>query len=233
LYGRSCGDGAGGIPGPVVTPRVDKQRFTSLWKRCQIGGGAKADADDVYQEVYGYYSESGRHYHTPRHIEHCLIQFDLSSAEMDDADAVEMAIWFHDLIFDAQAPDNELQSARRFVELAGDSMDEDFKSRVYDLIMATAPPRMPKTTDQEYMLDIDLSSFGLPWADMLRDSIAVRRESADLSDADFFPGQRAFLESLVNREHFYFTEYFRSRIEETARSNINRYLENLEGQGTG
>jgi predicted metal-dependent HD superfamily phosphohydrolase len=99
--------------------------------------------------------------------------------------------------------------------------------------MSTAPPRMPKTTDQEFMLDIDLSSFGLPWADMLRDSIAVRKESANLSDAEFFPGQRAFLESLVNREHFYFTEYFRSRIEESARDNINRYLDNLRDQGIG
>lgn len=212
---------------------MDKQRFTSLWRRCQGGGGSQADADDVYQEVHDYYSESGRHYHTPKHIEHCLVQFDLSSDGMDDADAVEMAIWFHDLVFDAQAPDNELQSARRFVELANDSMGDDFKTRVYDLIMSTAPPRMPKTTDQEFMLDIDLSSFGLPWADMLRDSIAVRKESANLSDADFFPGQRAFLESLVNREHFYLTEYFRSRIEESARDNINRYLDNLRDQGIG
>lgn len=210
---------------------MDKQRFTSLWKRCQSGGGSKADADDVYQEVYDYYSEPGRHYHTPRHIEHCLTQFDLASAEMEDADSVEMAIWFHDLIFDAQARDNELQSARRFVELAGDSMDGEFKTRVYDLIMATAPPRIPKSKDQEFMLDIDLSSFGLPWTDMLRDSIAVRKESRQLTDAQFFPGQLAFLESLVGREHFYFTEYFRSRIEESARSNINRYLKNLGDQG--
>ena len=209
---------------------MDRQRFTSLWRRCQSGGGI-IDADDVYQEVYDYYSEAGRHYHTPRHIEHCLAQFDLASDEMDDADAVEMAIWFHDLVFDAQAHDNELQSARRFADLAGNSMDAEFKTRVHDLIMATAPPRMPKTNDEEFMLDIDLSSFGLPWADMLRDSIAVRKESPQLSDADFFPGQRAFLESLVSREHFYFTEFFRSRIEETARSNINRYLKNLSDQG--
>jgi predicted metal-dependent HD superfamily phosphohydrolase len=212
---------------------VDKQRFISLWKRCQSGGSSKAAVDDVYQEVYDYYSESGRHYHTPKHIEHCLTQLDLASDGMEDADAVEMAIWFHDLVFDAQAQDNELKSARRFVELADDSMDADFKSRVFELIMATAPPRTPKTTDQEFMLDIDLSSFGLPWDDMLRDSIAVRKESATLSDADFFPGQRAFLESLVNREHFYFTDYFRSRIEESARSNINRYLKNLSDQGVG
>ena len=210
---------------------MDKQRFTSLWNRCQTGDGAGMSADDIYKEVNSYYSEPGRYYHTPKHIEHCLTQFDLASAEMEDADAVEIAIWFHDLIFDVRANDNELQSARRFVELANASMDADFKARVHDLIMTTAPPRLPKTTDQKFMLDIDLSSFGLPWEDMLRDSIAVKQESPQLSDAEFFPGQRAFLESLVSRETFYFTEFFRSRIEDRARSNIARYLQNLADQG--
>lgn len=210
---------------------MDKQRFSALWSRCQNGGGARVDPADVYEEVHGYYSEPGRHYHTPKHIDHCLAQFDLASTEMEDPDAVEMAIWFHDLVFEPNADDNEIRSARRFLELAKDSMDDAFKTRVYDLIMTTAPPRMPKTIDQKFMLDIDLSSFGLPWDDMLRDSIAVRQESGQLSDAQFFPGQRAFLESLVKREHFYFTDFFRSRIEDTARSNIERYLRNLRDQG--
>ena len=210
---------------------MDKQRFTSLWNRCQSGDGAGARGGDVYKEVRDSYSASGRHYHTPRHIEHCLFQFDLVAGELKNADAVEMAIWFHDLVFDVDVDDNELQSARRFVDLASDSMEAEFKTRVYDLIMATAPPRLPNTSDQKFMLDIDLSSFGLPWDDFVRDSIAVRDESPQLSDVEFYPGQRAFLESLVSREHFYFTDFFRSRIEETARSNINRHLRNLRDQG--
>ncbi len=210
---------------------MNKQRFTSLWSRCQSGDGAGARGGDVYKELHDFYSEPGRHYHTPNHIEHCLVQFDLVAGEMENADAVEMAVWFHDLIFDIDANDNELQSARRFVELANDSMEAEFKTRVYDLIMATAPPRLPKTSDQKFMLDIDLSSFGLPWNDFVRDSVAVREESPQLSDAEFYPGQLAFLESLVSREHFYFTEFFRSRIEETARKNINRHLQILHDQG--
>lgn len=210
---------------------MNKQRFIDLWSKCQIASGAGGDAHDVYAEVLAYYSEPGRHYHTPKHIEHCLRQFDLATSEMDDPDAVEMAIWFHDLVFDITADDNELRSARRFVELAGDSMDSQFKTKVYDLILATAPPRQPKTKDEKFMLDIDLSSFGLPWEEFVRDSTAVRQESAQLSDEKFFPGQRAFLESLVSREHFYFTDFFRSRIEETARNNIRRHLKSLREKG--
>ena len=210
---------------------MDKQRFISLWRRCQTGGGHGADAGEIFKEVHAYYPDPGRHYHTPKHIEHCLKQFDLAVGHMDDADSVELAIWFHDLVFDVSSKDNELKSANRFVELANDSMDPEFKSKVHALIMATAHPRLPKTNDEEFMLDIDLSSFGLPWDDFVRDSNAVREEAPQLSDAEFFPGQRAFLESLVSRKHFYFTDFFRSRIEDTARSNIKRHLENLREQG--
>lgn len=210
---------------------MDKQRFKSLWNRCRTGSGTGAHAGDVYEEVRAYYSQPGRYYHTPTHIEHCLRQFDLAAHEMDEPDSVEMAIWFHDFVFDADASDNELQSARRFVELAGDSMTLEFKTKVYDLILATAPPRLPKTNDEKFMLDIDLSSFGLPWDDFVRDSNAVRKESPQLSDAEFFPSQRAFLESLVSREHFYFTDFFRSRIEDTARRNIERHLKGLREKG--
>ena len=210
---------------------MNKQRFIALWDRCQGAGSTGSDAHDVYAEIQAYYSEAGRHYHTPKHIEHCLRQFDLASSEMDDPDAVEMAIWFHDLVYDTTADDNELRSARRFVELSDESMDSEFKTKVYELIMATAPPRQPKSKDEKFMLDIDLSSFGLPWEDFVRDSTAVRQESARLSDAEFFPGQRAFLESLISREHFYFTDFFRSRIEDTARSNIRRHLDSLRDKG--
>ena len=37
----------------------------------------------------------------------------------------------------------------------------------------------------------------------------------------------------MSREHFYFTDFFRSRIEETARENIERYLQNLRDDGVG
>jgi len=210
---------------------VDKQRFISLWKRCQSANGNGTDAEDAFAEVLARYSEPGRHYHTPKHIEHCLEQFDLVTKHLDDADSVEMAIWFHDLVFDVTSKDNEFNSAQRFVELASNSMDPEFKARVHALIMATAPPRVPKTNDEQYVLDIDLSSFGLPWEDFLRDSNAVRQECSQLSDGEFFPGQLAFLKSLIAREHFYFTEFFRSRIEITARENIELHLQNLREKG--
>jgi predicted metal-dependent HD superfamily phosphohydrolase len=149
---------------------------------------------------------------------------------MDDQDAVEMSIWFHDVIYDATASDNEERSAKYFSQTCSQDVDRQLKSKVHDLIIATMHKELPLTPDGKYLVDIDLSSFGLPWDKFLRDSEAVREEFSHLDDAEFYSAQKKFLESLLAREHFCFTEFFRQRHERTARENIRRYLDSLEKQ---
>jgi len=203
---------------------LDRQRFEALWSR-RIGAGAR----DVFDELETLYGESHRRYHTASHIEHCLHQFDLAADRMNDPDAVEMAVWFHDAIYEIPGKDNELRSAELFAAMAGGRGSEQFRDKVHRLIMATThldPP--PQTLDEEFMLDIDLSSFGRPWDEFLGDSRAVRAELAHMSDAEFYPRQKKFLESLAARSRFCFTEFFRERHERRARENIAKLCAMLE-----
>ena len=91
------------------------------------------------------------------------------------------------------------------------------------------PP--PRTLDESFMVDIDLSSFGRPWDEFLADSRAVRAELPHMSDAEFHPRQKKFLESLAARPRFCFTEFFRDRHESRARSNIERLIAMLGSEG--
>lgn len=209
---------------------VDRRRFQALWERC-CRADTDGDPNRVFDGLSGLYSQAGRHYHTPEHIDHCLRQFDLAAGLMDDPDAVEMALWFHDAIYDAAARDNERRSAQLFVDLMGGAVAKPFERRVWDLIMVTKHPSSPRTSDEAFMVDIDLSSFGLPWRAFARDSQAVRQEFAHLSEKTFAAKQRSFLEALLNRKHFCFTEFFRQRHEASARRNISRYLTNLHPAG--
>lgn len=206
---------------------MDRKRFESLWSRC-IGAGA----GEVFDELVALYAEPHRRYHTGAHIEYCLRQLDIAADRMDEPDAVEMAVWFHDAIYEIPGKDNELRSAELFAALAGERGSQRFRSRVYQLIMATvhldAPPR---TLDESFMVDIDLSSFGRPWEEFLSDSRAVRAEMAHLSDAEFYPRQRRFLESLAARSRFCFTDFFRERHEDRARRNIVKLRSILEEGG--
>lgn len=218
-------------PGTRAQPIVSRERFTSLWRRC-LGERADADGEAVYEELVQYYSEPQRAYHTPAHVAHCLRQLDLARAHVPDPDAVEMALWFHDAIYEPGAPDNELNSAELFLSRAGAEADAELCRKVYDLVLGTVhrgdPPADP---DGQYVVDIDLSGFGLPWEDFRRDSEAVREEFAGVPDEEFFRGHVGFLRSLVERPRFYSTRFFRERYETQARENIRRYIDELRAQG--
>ena len=192
--------------------------------------GSDVHAPKVFETLCRKYTESGRRYHTPAHIDHCLRQLDLAADHMDERDAVEMALWFHDAIYDlgSQHSENERNSADLFVSLVGAHVSPRFRERVYELIMITTHRNLPRSRDECFIVDIDLSGFGLPWEDFTRDSIAVKDEQRHLSDDVFFSRQRKFFETLLSREHFCFTEFFRERHEQNARKNIQRCLRTLE-----
>ena len=211
---------------------MDRDRFESLLNRCRVGDSGAVGAA-LFEEVSSRYREPHRRYHTPQHIEHCLGQFDLAAGLMDDRDAVEMALWFHDVIWEpgAAPASNERRSAHFFVDRLGDALSARFRDEVYRLVMVTVYPSEPATSDEGYMVDIDLSSFGLPWEEFRRDSQAVRDEFPHLSDKVFFRGQHRFLARLLGKERFFATEFFAERYERTARSNIERLLRDTGGHG--
>jgi predicted metal-dependent HD superfamily phosphohydrolase len=222
---------SGELPVRGYLPELDRARFHRLWTRCAgCDPGDRVTAN--FETVEGHYLEPHRRYHTPEHVRHCLSQFDDARPRMAAPDCVELAVWYHDVIYDARSSDNELQSAKLFECHAGGVLPVGMIQSVYDLIMVTVHGKVrPKTLDQGYMVDIDLSSFGLPWPEFLRDSAAVRDEFPHLSDDVFYARQQSFLSSLLSREHFCLTAFFRERHEIRARDNISRYLESLEQRG--
>ncbi|MFO1372511.1 MAG: hypothetical protein U1F42_08985 [Candidatus Competibacteraceae bacterium] len=207
----------------------DRERFVALWRRCLMDAPVLAEA--LYAELDHLYGEPSRRYHTLAHIRHCLDEFDQASTFMDNADAVEMALWFHDAIYIPGATDNERCSAELFRQRAGEDAAPAFCQLVHELIMATTHRVLPQHKDEQFIVDIDLSSFGLGWEDFLRDSRLIREELGNLTDADFYPAQLRFLLTLRGRPHFFFTDFFRERYERIARDNIRRIIEELRALG--
>jgi len=210
---------------------MDRRRFEQLWQRC-TGGSDPAGLRARFDEVQSRYTETHRRYHTPVHIVHCLQQFDAARELMDNADAVELTVWYHDVVYDIGVHGNEARSAEFFRRHAAGELSDEMIETVHDLIMVTMHLcSLPSTADQAYLVDIDLSSFGLPWERFLRDSVFVREEFPEIPDAIFYPKQQIFLLELLNREHFCFTEFFRDRHERQARDNISAYLRSLSDKG--
>lgn len=199
-------------------------RFQSLWRRC-LNEGATDTSAEIHQRLVNAYNEPQRHYHMLIHIEHCLSMFDQCKSLVTNPDALELAIWFHDVIFEPGNFDNEARSAELYQLLSAQTHNTEFRALVGRLIIATLHDGGSlEDSDAAYMVDIDLSSFGLPWEDFLRDSQDLRKESAHLNDAEYYRKQGEFRSRLQARPRFYLTDYFCQRYEQQAHDNLSRYF---------
>ncbi len=210
---------------------MDKDRFIALWGRCVgVSGGSDNEwfvrAREVFKRVESHYREPHRHYHNVNHIDHCLRQFDLAKDLYDpeESDKVEMAVWFHDVIYEVGGHDNELNSANWFRKMVNGSFDTQTVDEIVDLILVTQHQKMPEKNTGKFVVDVDLSSLGMPWAHFVEDSTAVRDEWPDQSDGEFFRGQMKFFQYLLNRPSIYSTPFYFARLEDTARKNLERKL---------
>jgi predicted metal-dependent HD superfamily phosphohydrolase len=143
---------------------------------------------------------------------------------MRQPDTVELALWFHDVVYEPGSATNEADSAALFRGLAKGA-DPALVDTVAALILDTRHIAPPGDGDARLLVDIDLAGLGQPWEGFLDDSRALRREQAATADAEYYRGEAAFLGRLLGRKHLYCTDFFRSRYEQRARLNIRRCLD--------
>lgn len=197
-------------------------RFVGLWQRCLLPGHT-IDLEQAWLDLEHRYSETHRLYHSLRHLDYCLDEFDASKFLMHHNDTIEMAIWYHDIINSPEAKDNEYQSSVLFEGLAQDHLQPDFIQAVQDLILITTHRQTPLTHDQIYICDIDLSSMGDTWEKFVEDSKDLRAES-EASREEYTIGKLRFFNALLERPRIFYSDYFYARYENQARHNIYRYI---------
>ena len=127
---------------------------------------------------------------------------------------------------------NELRSAELFLSVSAGAPFM-FRHRVCDHILATRHSTTVRDPDRRFLVDIDLSGFGAPWDEFMRNGALLREECCDQDDVRYHFGQVAFLSRLQERRHFFATDYFRARYETTARDNLQRVLAELRSKGYG
>ena len=84
-----------------------KNRFLKLWLRI----GAKSSADAAFELLVNAYTQPHRFYHNLDHIRACLDIFEPIRSMASNPDAVEFALWYHDVVYDVRGNHNEEQSA--------------------------------------------------------------------------------------------------------------------------
>ena len=201
---------------------TDKDKFLDLWQRID----AKGDGLLVFQKLKELYSEPQRKYHNTNHIHQCLEQFEYVRHLPNDSEAVEMAIWFHDAIYDPKSSNNEMRSAKFALNvLRLGKLHDSFNMKVSARIIHTRHLRQPRNIDAQVLVDIDLSSLGKPWTEFLKDSQNFRQEYSFVSDEIFYPERAKILQRFLKRPSIFLTQFFHERYEEQARENLEKWIQ--------
>ena len=210
----------------MVDHRPEAQ-WIALWERIEAHG----DPQPPYHELAGRLAEPHRAYHTMHHILHCLEEMARVRSLAIHPDAIEMALWYHDAIYDTHATDNEEQSAALVTHiLRGAAVPEAFVQMVVRLILATKHHTEAEDPDTRLLVDIDLAILGqaAPIFDTYEQHI--RQEYAWVSHEAFRVGRTRILRAFLQRPTIYATQHFRQLYEVQARINIARSLKALEEQ---
>jgi len=201
-------------------------RFDALLQRL----GLDSHVERVYARVTDHYSGPGRHYHNLGHVLYCLRGLDEIRMRLDAPDAAELALWFHDIVYDPARDDNELRSALLFDRELGVHLPTETADAVHGMIMATVHPSDASAVDAQFVADIDLLSMSLPWSSFRHDTETLRKECAHLTDSQFQLGTLGFFRRLIARPSIYLTDHFRSRGAAQARRNILALISEMENE---
>jgi predicted metal-dependent HD superfamily phosphohydrolase len=195
------------------------------WQSAWSGIGARTEGQGVYEQLLARYSEPHRYYHTLQHLGECLAMFESVRGLAEHPAEVELALWFHDAIYNTQRPDNEERSAdwaRTALQEAG--VARDSADRVHALIMATRHTANPTLPDEQLLVDIDLSILGAEQPRFGEYEEQIRKEYAFVPQWLFRRKRRAILQGFMDRPSIYSTAYFREALEQRARTNLKQAI---------
>lgn len=170
------------------------------------------------------YTEAQRAYHNVQHILECLDHFKQVQTHLEDPIAVEMAIWFHDAVYDPKASDNEWRSAELMKQRCQDFMSTERVEKVYQWIIATQKHQPSNDFDLNTLLDIDLAILGSDSQRFSEYEKQIRFEYAWVEPDLYHIKRKQVLAHFYQMNQIYQTEYFRHHYEKQAKLNLKPYV---------
>jgi len=197
------------------------------WRAAWQALGAAPD-DALHAALLARYAEPQRAYHTQQHLAECLALCGEFRALAERPAEVEVALWFHDAVYDVHRHDNEAVSAgwaRTALLDAGAAAD--VAGRVEALLLATRHSVAPATADEQLLVDIDLAILGAASARFAEYEEQIRVEYGFVPLAVFNEKRGAMLAGFLARPALYGTAALHSRFEAAARANLRQAIASL------
>jgi len=136
---------------------------------------------------------------------------------------VEAGLGFHDAVYELRCGDNEEQSARLAEGvLSKASALREVGARIAALVLATKHTASPESTDEQLLINVDLSILGATESRFAEYERQVCEEYSFVPEVVFREKRRTMLRSFIARPRIYSTEHFSGLLEQQARVNLAR-----------
>ncbi len=197
-------------------------RWQAVWQPY----GEREASDRIFDGLVAAYTAPDRHYHNLAHVADCLKTLDACRSDAEEPAVIEIALWFHDAVYNTHAADNEEQSAGWVARELGIS---ECVGAVTRLILATKHgAETPADNDSRLIADIDLTILGAEETRFWAYEDAIRREYAWVPGEMFRKKRADVLRRFLEQDRIYRTPHFHEKYDSTARSNLKASINRLD-----
>jgi predicted metal-dependent HD superfamily phosphohydrolase len=189
-------------------------------------GVCEAHAKAAFVDLVTRYSTPGRFYHNMDHIAEVLAAISGLRELAHQYPVIQVAAWYHDVVYDSTAKDNEERSAAHAAEsLSSLRLPAPTIHTVQDLILRTKTHQpAPEDPDAQILLDADLARLGANEERYWSYARAIRQEYAWVPEQEYRAGRRMVLEGFLQRERLFWAAPVWSSLERQARRNLSQEI---------
>ncbi len=184
--------------------------------------------DSLWKEIVDSYTEARRHYHTLHHLRYIYNRLEECPQKAQDREALLFSLFYHDLVYEIPANDNEEKSAA----IAADRMQAlGITQATIDLcvkhILATKNHLPSPNADTNLFCDADMAILGETPDKYKEYTMRIRAEYEIISDTEFMKKRAEALSKLLGMERLFKTDHFFRLYEKPARNNMEDEIKRL------
>ncbi len=214
----------------LIKHNISHIKLKSQWQLLfENSPGDRREERKVLRDLINAYSAAHRFYHNLSHIKHILGVIATFQGQAKNYQAIQLAAWFHDVVYYPKAKDNEEKSAAYAANVLSKlKVCPATIDAVTQMILNTKYHQAaPDDTDSQILLDADLAILGADEASYRLYAQGIRREYAWLSAAEYRSGRTQVLQNFLKRSRIYYTQPMFAQYETKARHNILLEIEAL------
>jgi predicted metal-dependent HD superfamily phosphohydrolase len=194
-----------------------KELLVNSWSRSYNQIYPKPN-DLLRDTIIWRYSEPSRYYHNISHLIGSIQSFKQHWNLAENPEVLELAIWFHDVVYDINGYDNEFESYMFFKYNV--EFNQNIEDQIYYLIEATRHDKIETNKDCQLLCDIDLVTLGA--YPVLFDAYCqkIRLEYSHIPKEQYNQERIKILDKFLEKPYIYYNKLFRDRFEYNAQTNI-------------